>query len=128
MAGLYNIAAVLVLGFHLAWILWVILGAFWTSGRPWLTSFHVASLLWGIVVEVGPWPCPLTLAGQYFQSLAGKAPVQGSFLLHFLERIVYPDLSVVLLTVIGVVVCCINLFVYAMRLWRYWREYRTQEA
>jgi hypothetical protein len=59
-------AAVLVL--HLAWIIWAILGALWTRGRPWLTAFHVLSLIWGIIVEVGPWPCPLTLAEQWFEA------------------------------------------------------------
>ena len=49
------------LAIHLAWILWVIFGVFWTRGRPWLTAFHLASLGWGILVEIGPWPCPLTL-------------------------------------------------------------------
>ena len=37
-----NAAVVLVLVVHLAWILWVIFGAFWTRGRRWLAAFHIA--------------------------------------------------------------------------------------
>ena len=49
---------------HLAWILLLIFGAFWTRRRPFWTAVHLLSLVWGIIVEVGPWPCPLTLAEQ----------------------------------------------------------------
>jgi len=63
--------AVVVLVLHLAWIFWAIVGAPWTRGRPGLTAFHVISLIWGIIVEVGPWPCPLTLAEQWLEASAG---------------------------------------------------------
>ena len=113
---------VLVLVLHLAWILWVIFGAFWTSGRRWLTAFHLASLLWGIAVEIGPWPCPLTMAEDFFQGRAGHAPYLGSFLLHYVGLIVYPNVSVRLLTVCGVTVCAMNLAIYAGRGWHALRK------
>jgi hypothetical protein len=116
MSGFYDTAVVLVLALHLVWILWVIFGAFWTRGRPWWTAFHLASLLWGIAVEIGPWPCPLTMAEQSLQRAAGAAPYRGSFLLHYLGVVVYPDISVRLLTIGGVAVCAANLAIYA---WRY---------
>jgi hypothetical protein len=105
------------LAIHLGWIIWVIAGAFWTNGRPWLTSLHIASLVWGIVVETGPWPCPLTMAEDFFQAKAGLSPYRGGFLLHYLSEIVYPNLSYQLVTVCGVAVCAINLAVYVRRYW-----------
>ena len=113
---------ILILVLHLAWILWVIFGAFWTSGRRWLTAFHLASLVWGIVVETGPWPCPLTMAEGFFQVRAGLAPYRGSFLLHYVGLIVYPNVSVRLLIVCGLAVCAANLAVYAWRAWRALRK------
>jgi hypothetical protein len=110
-----NTAAILVLVLHLTWILWVILGAFWTSGRRWLTTFHIASLLWGIAVEIGPWPCPLTMAEDFFQRRVGLAPDIGSFLLHAIGSLVYPNVSAMLLTICGVAVCVVNLAIYAWR-------------
>ncbi|MGP8259066.1 MAG: DUF2784 family protein [Acidobacteriaceae bacterium] len=67
-----------VLLLHLAWIGLLIFGALWTRGRPFRTALHVLALVWGIVVEVGPWPCPLTLAEQYYEGRAGVQPYQGS--------------------------------------------------
>jgi hypothetical protein len=64
-------------------------------------------------------PCPLTLAEQFFEAKAGLDPYQGSFLVHYLDRIVYPDLPESLLVLLGCIVCVINLLVYARRLWKW---------
>ncbi|MGP8252619.1 MAG: DUF2784 domain-containing protein [Terracidiphilus sp.] len=110
------LAACLILTFHLAWIAAVIFGAFWTRGRPVWSAVHVLTLIWGIVFEAGPWPCPLTLAEQYFESRAGWNAYQGSFLLHYLDAIVYPNLPGWVVTVAGVAVCSLNLGIYGWRL------------
>ena len=73
-----------------------------------------------MVSELGPWACPLTLAENYFEARAGIAPYQGPFLLHYLDAIVYPNLSPTLLTVCGVAVCAANLIVYAW--WFRWAK------
>jgi hypothetical protein len=108
----------LVLTIHLFWILWVIFGAFWTRGRALLTAFHIFSLVWGIVVELSPLPCPLTMAEQFFEGTAGAGAYRGAFLPHLLDRLVYPNLHRVLLVAVGVSVCAVNLGVYA---WRFWK-------
>jgi Protein of Unknown function (DUF2784) len=109
--------AVLVLSVHFAWLALVIFGAIWTRGRPLATALHILALLWGIVVELGPWPCPLTVAESYFETRAGLPAYQGSFLLHYLDAIVYPDLPGWIVTGAGVAVCALNLAIYGWR-WR----------
>jgi hypothetical protein len=108
--------ATLVLALHLAWILWVVFGALWTRGRVTLSVFHILSLAWGITVELSPWPCPLTLAEQFFEQRAGEAPYHGAFLMYYLDRLVYPDIPETILVAMGVSVCALNLAVYV---WRY---------
>lgn len=110
------VAVVLVL--HLIWILWAIFGALATRGRPWLMAFHVLSLIWGMIVEAGPWPCPLTLAEQALETRAGMQTWTGGFLVHWLEIVIYPDLPAWLVTSVGIAVCIFNLGIYARRLWR----------
>lgn len=97
--------------------MWVIFGALWTGGHRLLTGFHLASLAWGIVVEVSPLPCPLTDAEQFFETSGGGDPYQGSFLVHYLDRIVYPDVSESLLVYCGVAVCAFNFLIYLRRYW-----------
>ncbi len=111
-------AAILILFAHLTWILLVIFGALFTRGRPVWTALHVAALLWGIAVELGPWPCPLTLAETYFELGAGAAAYQGSFLLHYLDAIVYPNLPGWAVSLAGTAVCAFNLGIYGWRLRR----------
>jgi hypothetical protein len=113
--------AVLVLLVHLAWLGVVSFGAIWTRGRPLLTALHILALLWGIVVELSPWPCPLTLAESYFEAGAGLPAYQGSFLVHYLDAIVYPSLPAWIVTSAGVAVCVLNLAIYG---WQ-WRNSRT---
>ena len=112
---------ILILALHLAYLLWVIFGALWTRGRPCWTAAHLLALVWGILVEVGPWPCPLTLAEQFFEARAGVNPYHGSFLLHFLDALVYPNLPYWVITCCGVAVCAFNLGIYIWRLgaWRH---------
>ena len=104
---------------HLTFIVWVMLGALVTRARAWLTSLHIVSLVYGIVAELGPWPCPLTLAENFFEARAGLVPYQGPFLLHYLDAMVYPTLPSALVVASGVLVCFLNLLIYSFRLYRY---------
>ncbi len=104
-----------VLALHALFIVWVALGAFWTRGRKWLTGLHLASLAWGILIELAPWPCPLTLLEQDFDARAGGAAYRGAFLLHYLQQFVYPNLSDREIVTGAVAVCVLNLGVYAYR-------------
>lgn len=102
-----------VLALHLAYIFWVISGGLLSRQRPVLAGLHVASLVYSIVIELGPWPCPLTLAENWLEAHAGLVPYSGPFLLHYLDAIVYPNLSPALLTVAGTAVCASNLALHA---------------
>jgi hypothetical protein len=110
---------------HLVWIVLVVFGAIWTRGRPFWTAAHIACLVWGIVVEVGPWPCPLTLAENYFALRAGEPGVGGSYLLHCVQSVVYPNAPYWVIAICGVTVCAVNLGAYA---WRVWAWMKTRRA
>lgn len=104
-----------VMAVHALFILWVILGALVTGRHPLLRFLHIASLFWGVWIEVGPWPCPLTWAENWLELRAGAGAYQGGFLLHSLDRVVYPDIPPIWLTEAAVVVAVFNLGVYARR-------------
>ena len=117
MTSVYSVLASSVLGLHLLFILWVIFGALVARSRPLLRCVHITCLIWGILVEVLPWPCPLTLLENWLESRAGVEPYQGGFLLHYLDALVYPNTPPLLLTVAGVVICMVNLGLYARAFW-----------
>lgn len=111
----YAILAALVLALHLLFILWVIFGALFTRRKPLLRWLHLISLAWGIAFELLPWSCPLTLLEDWMRSRAGVGAYEGGFLLHYLDELVYPDVSATLLVATGVTVCLFNLGIYALR-------------
>ncbi|HET7873703.1 MAG TPA: DUF2784 domain-containing protein [Terriglobales bacterium] len=115
---MFQAAAIFVLILHLGFILWVILGALFTRGRPLLTLLHVASVLWGLVIEIFPWTCPLTYVENWLNVRAGIAPYQRGFLLHYLDALIYPDVPAGLLTAAAVVVVAANAAIY----WKRWRR------
>ena len=116
--------ATAVLFLHALFILWVVFGALLTRSRPVLRWLHIASLVWGILTEVLPWPCPLTLLENWLEGRGGIEPYQGGFLLHYLDKLVYPDISANVLTIAGVIVCVANLVFYARQVWISWHAHR----
>ena len=115
--NIYGMLAVATLLLHGLFILWVIFGALLTRSRPLLRWFHIASLVWGILTELLPWPCPLTLLENWFETKARVEPYRSGFLLHYLDKLVYPDISATLLTVVGVLVCSVNVLLYTREFW-----------
>lgn len=113
---MYHAAAIIVLGIHLAFILWVIFGALFTRRRPVLRWLHIAALGWGLLIEIAGWTCPLTFAENWLELRAGKTPYTGGFMLHYLDALVYPNVPPWLLTAAAVVVIAANVAVY----WRRW--------
>jgi hypothetical protein len=102
---------------HGLFILWVIFGAFLARSRPILRWLHIVSLIWGILTEVLLWPCPLTWLENWLESRAGNEPYQGGFLLHYLDKVIYPDISATTLTVTAVIICGLNLALYVRQMW-----------
>jgi hypothetical protein len=116
-SAFYSVLATAILLLHALFILWMIFGALLTRSRPLLRWLHIASLLWGILTEVLPWPCPLTLLENWLEGRAGIEPYQGGFLLHYLDKLVYPDISANVLTIAGVIVCAANLAFCTRQVW-----------
>ena len=116
-SSLYSALAISVLFLHALFILWVVFGALLTRSRPILRWLHIGSLVWGILTELLPWPCPLTVLENWLEGKAGVEPYQGGFLLHYLDKLVYPNISATVLTVAGVIICLLNLAFYGRQIW-----------
>ncbi len=112
--NIYLTLAESVLVIHLLFILWVIGGVLVVRWYPSLQWIHIGSLVYSIVIEVVPWPpCPLTILEQKLEDQAGIVAYHGSFLLHYLDVLVYPNLPLTLLVCIAVGFCAANLAYYA---------------
>jgi len=112
-------AAVAALLLHIFWLAWVALGWLVTRRRPLLRWVHIGSLIYGILIEIFRWPCPLTLVEVEFARRAGRTAYRDPFLVHYLEQLVYPDLPEAVVTVGAVAICggilLLHLRRYALR-------------
>jgi hypothetical protein len=116
-SNFYSGLTISVLFLHALFILWFVFGVLLTRSRPVLRWLHVCSLVWGALTELLSWPCPLTLLENWLDGNAGAEPDQGGFLLHYLDRLAYPDISSRMLTLAGVLICAANLGFYDRQVW-----------
>ena len=115
---LYAAAAVLVLAVHMAFVLFVVFGAFLVLRMPRLLWLHLPAVGWGVAIEVSGRGCPLTTLENLLRLRAGLAGVEGSFVEYYMLSLLYPDgLTRNLQFVLAGLVAAINLALYA-RLWR----------
>jgi hypothetical protein len=118
-----SLAADFLLLLHLAFILFVALGAFLVLKWPRIAWLHIPCALWGMAIEFGGWICPLTPLEQHFLKLAGEAGYSGGFLEHYIWPLVYPDnLTRGMQVGLGLAVLVVNLLVYGIVLARHKRN------
>ena len=115
---MFRALAFVMLAIHLLWLAWILLGWLVTRRRQLLRWLHIGSLAWGIVVSILPWTCPLTFAENYFERRAGLASYDKSFLEHYVELLVYPEVNQTLLMACAVAACILILGIHISRFLR----------
>ena len=110
---IYRVLADLTLTVHFGFILFVVLGGILVSWRSWVAWIHIPTALWGALISLVGWTCPLTPLEIHFRRLAGQAGYTDSFIEHYLISAIYPQgIGDVGWALIGVAVVVINLLVY----------------
>jgi hypothetical protein len=88
MAG---VAAEAVVTVHLAYLLYVALGALLALRNiHWLWP-HLVTAVWGVTVLLTQVQCPLTVLEKHLRTLDGAEPYNGTFIGYYLDGVVYPE-------------------------------------
>jgi hypothetical protein len=69
----------------------------------------------GIAVEVSPWPRPLTTLEQHLQNEVGITTYTQPCMVHYLDKLAYPDIPDAVLALVAVSVRLFNLGIYVIR-------------
>lgn len=121
----YGLLADLIVLIHLAFVVFVVVGAFLVLRWPTLVWLHVPSALYGAAIEFWGWVCPLTPLENRLRRRAGEAGYGGGFIEEYLLPILYPGgLTREIQIVLGTFVVVANVAVY---IW-IWRRARGRGA
>lgn len=122
---LYRLAADAVVLFHLAFILFVLLGGLLTLRAPWMAFVHLPAMAWGAAVEFLHLYCPLTPLENSLRAKAGEQGYAGGFIEHYIIALIYPaGLTPQIQLWLGSVVVVVNALVYSALAVRLVRQYR----
>ena len=107
------IAADLLVAAHVAFILFVVFGGLTVLRWPRLAWLHLPAAVWGAVVELAGWICPLTPLENQLRVAGGGAAYSGDFVERYLLPIIYPSgLTREIQVALGVAVIFFNVLVY----------------
>jgi len=101
---------------HFLWILFLLFGAFIGRHHRWIKRVHIAGLIFAITIQVFGWYCPLTYLEVWLRRLHGPGEgYSGSFLIHYIERLVYIELSPGMLFIMTVLLIMFSTAIYLYR-------------
>jgi hypothetical protein len=86
-----TIFADLLVGLHLAFVLFVALGGFLVLRRPIVAWAQVPAALWGAWIELTGGICPLTPLENALRARAGDAAYEGDFVARYVLPVLYPE-------------------------------------
>ena len=110
---LFKILADFVVLVHFLWILFLFFGALLGVRYKAIKIIHLPGLFFAILIQIFDWYCPLThlefwLRSKHDPSLA----YAGSFIVHYVEKLVYLELSHSLIFIFTICLCAFNGWLY----------------
>jgi hypothetical protein len=99
---------------HLGFVVFVVAGGLLVLRRRRLAWVHLPCALWGALIELAGWICPLTPLENWLRRQAGEGGYGGGFVEHYIIPLLYPHaLTRTTQVVLGLAVIALNLGVYA---------------
>ena len=111
----YRLIADIVLVLHFGFVLFVVAGAFLVLRWPRTAWVQLPAALWGVLVELAGWVCPLTPLENWLRAKGGASGYPGGFVEHYLVPVLYPaSLTRTVQVLLGAMVLVVNVIAYAL--------------
>lgn len=99
---------------HFSFVLFVAMGGFLVLRWQRVAWVHVPAAVWGTLIEIMNWECPLTRWENLFRFRAGLQGYSEGFIAHHLYRLIYPPgLTRGVQLAIAALVLAVNAGIYA---------------
>jgi len=111
---IYRFLADFTILLHFLWILFIVFGFIFALIKSKIAFLHIAGLLFSVLLNIMGWYCPLTYLENYLHILHGsKTTYTGSFIINFLNHLIYPDLPEKFIRIGEVFFVCLYIIGYA---------------
>jgi len=109
----FKILADIVVLIHFLWILFLFLGAFWGIKNKGVKIFHLSGLAFAFTIQILDCYCPLTHLEVWLRSKHSPTLTYvGSFIIHYVEKIVYIEISRSVVLMFTILLCGLNAWLY----------------
>jgi hypothetical protein len=109
----YKILADSVVLIHFLWVIFLLFGATLGVKNKAVRIFHLSGLAFAFIIQIFGWYCPLTYLEVWLRSKHDFAlTYTGSFIIHYVEEIVYIELSRTLILFFTILLCGLNIGFY----------------
>jgi hypothetical protein len=109
----YKISADIVVFIHFLWILFLFFGAYWGRKNKTIKIIHLSGLFFALLIQMGGWYCPLTHLEVWLRAKHDPAlAYAGSFISHYIDEIVYMELSRGAVFICTLILCGVNGWFY----------------
>ena len=113
---LYKILADIVVLLHLLWIMFLIFGALLGIKNKGARIVHISGLVFAVIIQVFNWYCPLTYLEVWLRSKHDPTlSYTGSFIVHYMEKMIYIELPGCLVFFLSILLFGINSLLYLRR-------------
>jgi len=121
----YNVLTDLCILFHFLWILFLVFGVVFALKGSKIAWFHLGGLLFSLFINIVGLYCPLTYLEAYLRYTCGNEGMySGSFIAHYLEPIIYPNLSEMTIRIGEILFVGANLVIYGVLAKKYFLRSR----
>jgi len=110
---LFRMLADTVVFIHFLWIVFLIFGA--CAGRRYQTVkyLHISGLAFAFMLQVFDWYCPLTHLEVWLRAQHDPGRLYaGSYIIHYLEKIIYIEVDRWMIVILTIALCGINAWIY----------------
>jgi hypothetical protein len=113
---LFGILADSVVLLHFLWILFLIFGAFLGVRNVAIKIFHISGLAFALIIQTFDWYCPLTDLELWLRAKSDLlATYKGSFIIHYVKRVVYFQIPHGLVVLLTLLLTAFNVWFYLRR-------------
>lgn len=101
---------------HFLWIVFLVAGAVWGKRYALVKFLHLSGLAFALVIQVLGWYCPITHLEVWLRSRHDPAlGYAGSFIAHYLEKLVYIEAPPWVIFILTVLLFSFNAWFYLDR-------------